>query len=957
MSDITKMDMALAMKAAGKKNKEIARELGIDESELRGMLHADKPKKKGTNDKPEKSAATGRGSVSLSAAISGLNAQGMPVAEIAQAVGVSKQTVRNYLKRLGLRTNRTAGAARRDEGMRRMRADGYTVGQIAAAFGVSNNTVSSHTSDVEVTGDGTHTDVEPPNPIPERGGNAFNAARRDEAIAMLREGRGVSEVADATGCSDTTIRRYARAAGVEIPRRSTVDVAALREMRASGMGVAEIAERAGVSQNTVSRHTKDVAGGGDADGAEEALSMYGSGATVAEIAERLGVSATTVRNRLHRSCVDLGRGLTDDAIAEMRRMRAEGTPVSEIAKKSGVSVTTVLSYTAEQGREAAERKIANIRQLYAEGFSKYSIARMLGTSFATVSKNVGGVEVTGDGTKTAVEGVELPDRVSRDERIRLMCEAGHTTSEIADELGISSQTVLNHAHAMGITPRRDGSRAVGTRDVARMREMRERGESLSAIAREVGVAERTVRKYVGAAGNGKSAEDVQTMRRLYADGFRVANIARALGVSTSTVHRYVEGVEVTGDGIHTDVDVEIRCKGMFTNRQAEKVERMCAEDATTAEIAEATGLDASGVLRCAKRMGVSPRRSGTASAEDVRGMQEMRDGGATLPEIAERFGVSAATVAAHTHGTVRRIPEGEVAKMRRLRADGFRATDIARALGVSASTVRNHTADVEVTGDGTHTDVDVEISPRRRSGDYDAGLLAAVESLCAEGKSAKEIANERGVCAATVRRYAEHAGVKERLAANSRRALDERDRRMQEMRDSGMSVAEIAGRFGVSVQTVAGRTHGGHARGVTEDAVAEIRRMRVGGATIRECADAIGVSENTAARHLRGVEPEVAVRHKRSRKDAGEPRHSRFDDMTEEERARSAAGRMAERRMLRAAGDISNAYGLSEREAMQALMDALVGHGITPKEEKGETPGPERAVPEPAAPDDGFSLI
>ncbi len=86
------------------------------------------------------------------------------------------------------------------------------------------------------------------------------------------------------------------------------------------------------------------------------------------------------------------------------------------------------------------------------------------------------------------KGITTSDVVSR-------YKQGQTMNQIAYHLDITRQTVAKHLSRAGIEPRPRGS-LVEDEKLATMKELRAGGMSYGMIARQVGLSDNTVRKYL-----------------------------------------------------------------------------------------------------------------------------------------------------------------------------------------------------------------------------------------------------------------------------------------------------------------------------------------------------------------------------------------------------------------------------------------------------------------------------
>ena len=221
--------------------------------------------------------------------------------------------------------------------------------------------------------------------------------------------------------------------------------------------------------------------------------------------------------------------------------------------------------------------------------------------------------------------------------------------------------------------------------------------------------------------------------------------------------------------------------------------------------------------------------------------------GRTVIDVASELGVTPRTVrnAAHRHGVIlpqrrtrrqRRALLEDVELLRVFRDDGLTVTEIADRAGATTAEVRVVLAAHGVVGrDRRLRHVDAE----------------TVRQLLNDGCSFRQIAVELGASPKTVREVAANLGVRSWHVQHRASELRDRAWLRHEYIDSGRSLADIGREVGVAARTVRAALDRMSipARPTQHADIATIRRLMGAGQTIREVADATGVSSETIRRH------------------------------------------------------------------------------------------------------------
>lgn len=542
--------------------------------------------------------------------------------------------------------------------------------------------------------------------------NTAGARKHDEIMRLHESGvTSLAGIGRIVGLSGATVKRVLRSEGIDTPGRGEarkIDAAMVDQMIGEygrGDSYAAIGRRHGVSATSVSNYLR--ASGmvterrGHANALPEEkvagiaeLGRQGMGAR--EVSERIGVSVATAKKylRLTRAA---STSLTDGEIERMREMREGGAMVSDVASEFGVSESTVITHT--RGTSASRRRlddgqVSDIRRLRADGYPVHEIARAFGVSTQTVRNHTGDVEVTGDGTHTDVRLPEARRGRREDEtdaRIREMCADGMTASEIAAEIGRTPATVLRHARALGVMPRRGNANALPTEVIRQMRDMRRSGAPIREIAERFGVSSNTAGRHVrdvSVPGRGGTRatpqETIDRMVSMARDGMSVSGIAEATGASASTVSRYTR--DVRGELGQTG-----RGRRGLPEGATSRIAAMFESGMPVRAIAEEIGVSAATVRN---RLSGNPlweerkRRHDVGGAQEAQ-MRELIGQGVPVSDVAARFGVSETTVRNHTAGV--RQPRGTLSPerleaMAKARRAGCTVAECAEIGSVSVNT-------------------------------------------------------------------------------------------------------------------------------------------------------------------------------------------------------------------------------------------------------------------------------
>jgi len=282
---------------------------------------------------------------------------------------------------------------------------------------------------------------------------------------------------------------------------------------------------------------------------EQLRALTAAGATITEIAERARVTTAEVRTIFSAHSItgsDRRRHVDADRV---RQLAIDGRAFRHIAAELGTSTQTVRSITRAHGIQSRHvqyhaselRDHAWLRHEYIErDRSMADIGRQLGVAHQTV--------------RAALDRMSIPTRPPRrvdDDRIRQLIEAGHTITEVAGLIGVSSETVRRYAILLGLhswwTPRSP-------------RELRDpqwlqsnylsAGREISEVANELHVTDETVRKALRRAGipirrrRHKPPPKPDALRRKLEQLRTISAVARSYGVGEATAERWFAEIGV-----------------------------------------------------------------------------------------------------------------------------------------------------------------------------------------------------------------------------------------------------------------------------------------------------------------------------------------------------------------------------------------------------------------------------
>jgi transposase-like protein len=457
--------------------------------------------------------------------------KGRSAADLAAEMGVSEQSVLRYLHRYGIEVRRGGGSNLADLLGRAFLEREYVEGgrsaaDIAAEVGVSEQSVLRYLHRHAIPIRARH-----PNSL----GDVLTEAYLHEEYVV--KGRSVAALAREHGVSDQAIRNWLRRRDIASRRpggtqaRDRLTFAYLhREYEQRGRSVAEIAAQVGVSEQSVLRYLhrhgievrrgrpEAVAPSPSANGrgrpawldgllTEELLrrEYVDAGRSAADIARQVGASEQSVLRYLHRRGIPVrpaasGLDTVFTAAYLEEQYVQQGRSLGEIGRAHGVSGETVRKWLARHGIERRSVDQARcidrtqLEQLYLrDGRSIAAIAEELGVSATTVTKRLDGFGIPRRPARHRADVIE------REHLEREYVERGRTMAEIATDLGVSPSTVRKHLDLHGIEIRPKNAQPLLERVLSRDfldREYGERGRTAQDIAREVGVSEQTVLRYL-----------------------------------------------------------------------------------------------------------------------------------------------------------------------------------------------------------------------------------------------------------------------------------------------------------------------------------------------------------------------------------------------------------------------------------------------------------------------------
>jgi predicted transcriptional regulator len=467
----------------GRSAKEIAAEVGVSEQSVLRYLHR------------HDIAARRGGGAELAAVLTPELLQreyvdrGRSAKEIAAEVGVSEQSVLRYLHRHGfeLRSARrvSLGDVLTAEYLQREHVEGgRSVADLAREHGVSEQAVRNW-----INKRGLQGAVAGTRPVGDRLTQAY--LQREYEL----KGRSIAAIATEVGVSEQSVLRYLHKHGITVRRgRSTPPPAERgrgrpawletvlsrelleREYVERGRSAKEIAAEVGVSEQSVLRylHRHDIAvrpgrASTTAFSAEYLQHEYvEAGRSLNDIGREHGVTGETVRKWLQRYGIErrrpeARRDFTDDDL--VRRYVEEGQTIAQIASALGASPTTITKRLDAAGVERRHSAPVTITREHLEreylhrGRTMAEIGNDLGVSATTVRKYLDryGIAARPKNSQPLLERV-----LSREFLQREYVDGGRTAREVAQEVGVSEQTVLRYLHRHGLPVRAAGFSSPGS---------------------------------------------------------------------------------------------------------------------------------------------------------------------------------------------------------------------------------------------------------------------------------------------------------------------------------------------------------------------------------------------------------------------------------------------------------------------------------------------------------------
>ncbi|SFD14669.1 Clp protease N-terminal domain-containing protein [Streptomyces aidingensis] len=298
----------------------------------------------------------------------------------------------------------------------------------------------------------------------------------------------------------------------------------------------------------------------------------------------------------------------------------------------------------------------------------------------------------------------------------LWADRSITVLEIGKTLGASDNTVWQWARQLGLPPRAKppGARFAESRE--RLEELLEEGRSVTEMARELGVSDQSVLNWIeriGATRPGRAPRQqpvtegeaqqagelggprsrpattldqaMPRLRELWADGARVRDIAAELGVTPVTVHRWAAKAELPP-----------RRSGRDSADARRRLGELWADpDRSPTSIAEELGISRVTVHKWAQEEGLPPRQAARRADQLDKVAEMWADQERTVRSIAAELGVALPTLRRRVAELglpprrARRMPklEQSEARLRALWADGRGIAEIAEELGVTRETV------------------------------------------------------------------------------------------------------------------------------------------------------------------------------------------------------------------------------------------------------------------------------
>jgi predicted transcriptional regulator/DNA-binding phage protein len=403
-----------------------------------------------------------------------------------------------------------------------------------------------------------------------------------------------------------------------------------------------------------------------------------AGRSAAEIASSVGVSEQSVLRYLHRheipvrqrAATGLGQLLTAEFL--QAEYVAAGRSAADIAASVGVSEQSVLRYL--------HRHEIPLRSVKREHLGQVLTADYLRREYVEAQRSVASIAAEHDVSEQAVRNWlkrhEIPlartrvasaaDRLTLAYLRREYERKGRTVREIANEAGVSEQSVLRYLHRHEIPVRR--GRAVPEREPQPkskgpgrpawldgvltaeylQRHYVEEGRSAAQIAASAGVSEQSVLRYLHRHGIevrpvASGLEVVFTpeyLRREYVEAQRsLSDIGREHGVSGETVRKWL---------VRHGISRRTTIAAPGISRELLE-QRYLVEQRSIASIASELGVSATTVTKHLGRHGIVRDDRLTAKPELTREVLEREyvQRGRTLAEVGAQFGVSATTVRRH----------------------------------------------------------------------------------------------------------------------------------------------------------------------------------------------------------------------------------------------------------------------------------------------------------------------
>lgn len=284
-----------------------------------------------------------------------LAAEGLSDKKIAERTGLSRPAVRSYRAAAGILRCPAKSPRTRAETVA-MVAELFGAGlkraEVAEALGISPGTVREYKRFAGLT---------------RRRPTMSEDGGRETAIELARQGVAVSEIAARLGRSPCTVWNVLREAGVRMASVAEVNREKVAELAAKGLTDTEISEATGLCPATVLKHRhaagiryRDRSGGR----IMVALDLLRNGVPTAEVAARLGLKKSTViqYRYLYRDRLG-GAGECDPfaptparpkkspraRVEEVAGLVREGLDDPEVAARTGLSLSSVMAYRRRAG--------------------------------------------------------------------------------------------------------------------------------------------------------------------------------------------------------------------------------------------------------------------------------------------------------------------------------------------------------------------------------------------------------------------------------------------------------------------------------------------------------------------------------------------------------------------------------------------------------------------------------